>query len=230
VSETGLAELGDHELVTRITTATTTAVRDAGFVELVHRYERRVYGICYRYFGNHADAQDAAQDTFLTLARKLDTFQGGSKLSTWIYRVATNACNDLGRKYARRPQTPVEDVGEAAADASGSEATADDLLAGRELAHEIQQALLQLDELSRTLILLCSVEGQSYAEVSEALDLPIGTIKSRVFRARAKLAELLGPVLDPEDADDDPVALRPEAPTTGRDRDPGAPPRGPPPR
>ncbi|MDX1621950.1 MAG: sigma-70 family RNA polymerase sigma factor, partial [Nitriliruptorales bacterium] len=167
--------------------------REDAFLELVDRFERRVYAICYRHFGNHADAEDATQDTFLAVARKAHQFAGDSKFSTWIYRVAVNACNDLGRKYARRPQTPVADVGEAVADHGGDEATVDDALAGRELAHQIEQALAQLDELSRNLIVLCSIEGMSYAEASEVFDLPVGTIKSRVFRARARLAELLEP-------------------------------------
>lgn len=216
----------DEDLARAYVEAGDRRARDAAFHELVRRYERRVYGICYRYFGNHADAQDAAQDTFLTLARKLHQFRHDSALSTWIYRVATNACNDLGRRYSRRPQTPVADVADAAAADAGSEVTVDDELAGLELAHEIQQALLQLDELSRTLIVLCSIEGQSYAEVSQALDLPVGTIKSRVFRARAKLAELLGPALD------DGAAPAPGSPTrsgpAGRDPDPTSRPRGPP--
>ena len=216
----------DEQLARRYVEAADRATRDRTFHELVRRYERRVYGICYRYFGNHADAQDATQDTYLTLARKLHQFRHDSALSTWIYRVATNACNDLGRRYARRPQTPVADVADAAASDAGSEATVDDELAGLELAHEIQQALLQLDELSRTLIVLCSIEGQSYAEVSEALDLPVGTIKSRVFRARARLAELLGPVLG-EEGDADP-ATAPSADPRPRDPDPAARPRGPP--
>lgn len=216
----------DEDLVRRYVGADDRTTRDRAFHELVRRYERRVYGICYRYFGNHADAQDATQDTFLTLARKLHQFRHDSALSTWIYRVATNACNDLGRRYARRPQTPVADVADAVAGDVGSEVTVDDELAGLELAHEIQQALLQLDELSRTLIVLCSIEGQSYAEVSEALDLPVGTIKSRVFRARARLAELLGPVLDEEAAPGQEPAPRNEP----RPRDPDAAtrPRGPP--
>lgn len=229
MSPAALADATDPALVGAIVDARTTSDRDAAFLELVRRYERRVYGICYRYFGNHADAQDATQDTFLTLARKLDQFRHDSKLSTWIYRVATNACNDLGRRYARRPQTPVEDVGEASAEAAGSEASVDDELAGLELAHEIERALLELDELSRTLIILCSIEGQSYAEVSEALDLPVGTIKSRVFRARAKLAELLGPALADDDTSDDPqLRSDVEHAPTRPDRAGGGGPRGPP--
>ncbi len=161
--------------------------RDRAFMALVDRYERRVYGICYRYFGDHADAQDATQETFLTVLRRAGSFRGDSQLSTWMYRVTVNTCNDLARKRARRPQTPVADVGELA----GAAVVADDEIAGRELALHVQHALSQLDDLSRTLIILISIEGQGYAEVSEALDLPVGTIKSRVHRARARLAELL---------------------------------------
>lgn len=222
---TALTELADEGvLALYVDPALPRGRREAAFGELVGRYERRVYGIAYRYFGDHADAQDAAQETFLQLARKADQFRGDSKLSTWIYRVTTNACNDLGRRLARRPQTPVADVGEAQAAADGSEATAEDVIAGHELALEVQRALLQLDDLSRQLVILCAIEGQSYAEVSAALDLPVGTIKSRVFRARARLAELLRPVTDPRDTD--PPAVAPSAPS--RDVDVTRPPRGPP--
>lgn len=219
------AGVADEEVLATYVDATLgRGRREAAFAELVERYERRVYGITYRFFGNHADAQDATQDTFLQLARKADQFRGDSKLSTWIYRVATNACNDLGRKMARRPQTPVEDVGEAQAAAGGSEASTEDAMAGRELALEVQKALLQLDELSRQLIILCAIEGQSYAEVSEALDLPVGTIKSRVFRARAKLAELLRPVTEVEDDAPQVVSDR----LASREPDGNPRPRGPP--
>lgn len=163
--------------------------REAAFSEIVGRYQRRVYAVCYRFFGNHADAEDAAQDTFLQLARRAGQFRCDAKLSTFVYRVATNACNDSYRKQARRPQTPVADVAVAARDAAD---VVDDI-AGRELALEIETALLRLDDLSRTIIVLTALEGLSYAEVSSALDLPVGTIKSRVFRARAQLARLLDP-------------------------------------
>ena len=167
------------------------------FAELVDRYERRIYGICYRYFGDHADAQDATQDTFLTLVRRAETFRGESKLSTWIYRVAVNACNDLARKRARRPQTPVEDL----TDLAGEDSQAQEALEHHETATVIQQALDQLDDLSRTLLILVAIEGQGYKEVAEAMDLPVGTVKSRVHRARAQMAELLAEFQDGTDPD-----------------------------
>lgn len=221
-----LTDLTDEELAERCGAAVDTADRDAAFHELVRRYEHRVYGICYRYFGNHADAEDAAQDTFLTLARKIGQFRRDSRFSTWLYRVATNACHDLARRDARRPRTPVADV-TAVADPEDDQRSADDAVIAGELAQAVQRALLELDELSRTLIVMCAIEGHTYAEASAQLDLPVGTIKSRVFRARAKLTELLGDVLD----GDEPAATRtepaPDRPgaATARRRPPS---RGPP--
>ncbi|MGH3441421.1 MAG: RNA polymerase sigma factor [Nitriliruptorales bacterium] len=168
---------------------------ESAFAELVTRYERRVYGICLRYFGNAADAEDATQDAFLSIARRADTFQGGSRLSTWIYRVAVNACNDLARKRARRPQTPVADVVRAV---DAVEARDDigwdpgDPVLTAETASEVQRALLTLDDTSRSLLILVALQGLSYNEAAAALDVPVGTAKSRVHRARAQLADLLG--------------------------------------
>jgi RNA polymerase sigma-70 factor (ECF subfamily) len=177
----------DEELIAAFV-ASTGHVRDNAFNELVDRYERRVYGICYRYFGDHADAQDATQETLLTILRRAASFRGDSKLSTWVYRVTVNVCNDLARKRARRPQTPVEDVGELAGDALALE---DEAIGATETVMQVQRALGQLDELSRTLLILVAIEGQGYREVAEALDLPVGTVKSRVHRARAQMAVLL---------------------------------------
>jgi RNA polymerase sigma-70 factor (ECF subfamily) len=201
----------------------TKAVREAAFGEIVHRYERRVFAVCFRQLGSRDDAEDATQQTFINLARRADQFRGDSKLSTFVYRVAVNACRDLARKQARRPSTPVEDIEQAQRD-SGVRMEVVDEFTGRETARLVRDALAQLDELSRTLLILCAVEGMSYPEASEILDLPVGTIKSRVFRARAKLAALLA------DAEAEPhgdVPPSTTAPPRGRTSAPGAP-RGPP--
>jgi RNA polymerase sigma-70 factor, ECF subfamily len=212
-------ERSDRELLAAYVDARDRAGRDAAFLTLVERYERRIYGICLRYFGDHDDAADATQDTFLNLARRADSFRGDAALSTFVYRMATNACHDLARRRARRPQTPVADVAELARDAGPDEH------AGTELRGEVERALLQLDELSRTLLLLVSVEGLSYAEASAVTDLPVGTIKSRVCRARAQLAELLAPVLRSED----PAGWSGDTDTASASGpDPATPPRGPP--
>ncbi|MFT5223166.1 MAG: RNA polymerase sigma-70 factor (ECF subfamily) [Glaciecola sp.] len=220
-----LADVTDEDLLRATLDGGET--RERAFLELVDRYEHRIYAICHRFFGNHADAQDATQDTFLAIARRAGSFRGDSLLSTWIFRVAVNACKDLARARARRPQMLVEDV-QAAADASGTELSGgDDGYGLVEVADDIAAALAQLDETSRTLIILCAIEGRDYAEVAGVMDMPVGTVKSRVFRARAKLAKILAPLVDP--SSDEPTD-RPRGSHTPSAADPsgGISPRGPP--
>jgi len=170
--------------------------REAAFRELVGRYERRVFAICRRILRSNADAEEAMQDTFVRVARSAATFRGDSKLSTWVHRVATSACQDLLRKAARRPQTPVADVAEAAA-AAGIDQQPDES-AQTDAFDAIQRALETLDDVSRTIVVLCGIEGFEYAEAAEVLAIPVGTVKSRLFRARARLADLLADDLGPE--------------------------------
>lgn len=186
----------DEELLAVYTDATQPKdQRERAFARLVDRYERRVFAICARELRSRTDAEDATQDTFLHLARKGHQFRGDSKLSTFVFRVAVNACRDLQRRQGRRPQTPVADMADVA-DRAGlrDELTVDDEVAGRETAARVSAALGDLDELSRTLIILCTVEGMTYPEASAILDVPVGTIKSRVHRARASLAQTLADV------------------------------------
>ena len=156
----------------------------AAFTQLVERHSRRVYAICLRYFGNPTDAEDAAQEAFLALYRRASTFTGASQFSTWMYRVATNACNDLARKRARRPQTTAQDVSEILPDE-------EDLLARRELGMELSSALARLEAEYREPILLHDVVGLPYQDIADRLGLPVGTVKSRIHRGHAKLAAAL---------------------------------------
>lgn len=217
------ADFADEDVLATFADATQSAtVRETAFSEVVRRFERRVFAVCFRQLGSRDDAEDATQQTFINLARRADQFRGDSQLSTFVYRVAVNACRDLARKQARRPSTPVEDIEQAQRDTGRPDVV--DEFAGRETARLVQDALGQLDELSRTLLILCAVEGMSYPEASEVLDLPVGTIKSRVFRARAKLAELLA---EADRDEDEPARPAQEVPPAGRTTTPGAP-RGPP--
>lgn len=158
---------------------------EASYVALLGRYQRRVYGICYRYFGDAGDAEDAAQDAFVTLYRRASTFKGGSAFSTWMYRVTTNACNDIARKRSRRPRK--------------SEAVVEDLpLAdphdgtGQLLQRlDLRAALLQLEPEHREAVIGHTVEGRPYHEIAAASGVAVGTIKSRVHRGHAKLAAIL---------------------------------------
>jgi len=158
----------------------------AAFDQIVERYARRVYAICLRYFGNSADAEDAVQETFLAVYRRAGTFSGTARFSTWIYRVATNACNDISRKRARRPQPS----GQALTDTM-TQVPAEDLLAQRELSMELAEALSALEPEYRDPVLLHDVAGLRYVDVAERLGLPVGTVKSRIHRGHAKLAATL---------------------------------------
>ncbi|HKJ55200.1 MAG TPA: sigma-70 family RNA polymerase sigma factor [Nitriliruptoraceae bacterium] len=175
------------------------AAREDAFALLVAEMTPRVFAICHRELGNAADAEEATQDTFAKVARAATEFRGDAKVSTWMYRIAVNACRDMQRRLGRRPQTPVADIEQAARRrVDGSDHVAD-VATGFEETDRLARAMARLDDLSRTLLLLCAVEGMTYPEASEVLDLPVGTIKSRIHRARARLADLLS-----EDAAGDP--------------------------
>lgn len=182
-----LAERSDEELL-----AAFVAGDQGAFDQLVDRHARRVYAICLRYFGNPTDAEDAAQEAFLTLYRRAGTFTGAARFSTWMYRVATNACNDLARKRARRPMAPsgvrAADQGDVAGLVPDPAA---DLLANRELGMELEAALAALEPEYREPILLHDVGGFRYADIAERTGVPVGTVKSRIHRGHARLAAAL---------------------------------------
>jgi RNA polymerase sigma-70 factor, ECF subfamily len=193
------------------------AEREVVFHRLVTRYQRRVFAVCYRVLGSSSDAEDATQETFLRLARNAGSFRGDAQVSTWVYRIARNVSTDHVRYDARRPSTPVDDLTRV-----GHEPEAEDAIAASETAVAVRAALAQLEERSRILLLLVAVEGLSYAEAAEVVDLPVGTVKSRVSRARVRLGELLAePATDPARpprlaADENASGLEPGGSTTIR--------------
>lgn len=199
----GHAAATDEDLV-----AAYVAGDGAAFDELVSRYQRRVYGICYRYFGDPQDAEDAAQETFLTLLRRAETFTARARFSTWLYRVATNACNDISRRRSRRPQAAAAapDLAERAAD--------EDPVGTRELALDLQEALLALEPEQREAVVLHDVQGLPYADVAARLGVPVGTVKSRIHRGHARLAAVLRAADDERGSGTEP--LGPARPPTGR--------------
>jgi RNA polymerase sigma-70 factor (ECF subfamily) len=195
--------------------------REAAFTTLVDRYHRRVFAVCLQVLGSPSDAEDATQETFIKLARGADSFRGDAKLSTWLYRVARNVCTDHVRYDARRPSTPVAEIVDLHEAPSESDSTA-----GTDTAMSVRAALAELDEEHRRVLLLVGVEGLSYAEAAEATGTAVGTVKSRVSRARVRLAELL---TDRDDADP-PQGATAEDPGNGAEPGTTARPRGPPDR
>lgn len=164
----------------------------AAFDELVRRYRRRVFGICMAYFRDASDAEDAAQEAFVALLRRASTFSGTAAFSTWMYRVTTNACNDMARKRARRPRSSGDDVAQLV-----EAAETDDLLANRELGLELETALATLEPEYREVIVLHDIGGLPYADIADRLGLAVGTVKSRIHRGHARLAAGLTHLREP---------------------------------
>ena len=180
----------DGELVRRFLAG------DAGAAtELITRHERRVYAVCLRVLGNPDDAADAAQDAFLAMIRKLDGFRGEAAFTTWLYRVAMNVCYDHLRRAKRRPVLRRDE------DAPAPEPALDDHADAVAGAHDVAAALEQVPEDFRVAIVLADVHDLPYDEIAKVLDLPVGTVKSRVHRGRIALAKALGIGAPSEPAD-----------------------------
>lgn len=181
--------VNDDELVVRA-----RAGDHAAFDELVDRHADHVYAICWRYFGNAHDAEDAAQAAFIACYRGLSKFRGQAALSTWLYRVATNACHDLARRQARQPRTVPLDDERGRPSREPFDQAALDRLAAAELQPQLLEALRQLDAAQRHAVVLRDVVGASYTEIAHMQSVAVGTAKSRVHRGHARLAEILQPV------------------------------------
>jgi RNA polymerase sigma-70 factor, ECF subfamily len=180
-------EQSDEEILARfVDDHLPVGTREAAFHTLVDRYHRRIFAICFQVLRSHADAEDATQETFVKLARGAAGFRGDAQLSTWLYRVARNVCTDHVRHDARRPATPVADPGDLAGAPSEPDTTA-----GTDEQLAVTAALDTLDPLARQALVLVAIEGLTYAEAAIVTDLPVGTVKSRVSRARARLATVL---------------------------------------
>lgn len=165
----------------------------AAMDQLLRRHYGRVHAVCRRIAGSTRDADDAAQEAMIRVVRNLDKFDGRSAFGTWVYRIATNTALDELRKRKRRPQLHV--VGPHDADA-GQREQADDM------AHRhvdavvdrisIDAALAELPDEFKAAVILRDVGDLDYAEIAAALDIPMGTVKSRIARGRRILVEKLG--------------------------------------
>ncbi|QED28587.1 sigma-70 family RNA polymerase sigma factor [Microvenator marinus] len=165
------------------------------FRELVRVYQHRVFNIVYRILGDREEAEDVAQEVFVAIFKHIDSFRGDAKFSTWVYRIATNQARNRLKYHARRHRRDhqnYEDAPESAhqdSDFAGTIPQPEDAVLGRELEKIIQEGLAELGEIHRTIIVLRDVEHLSYQEIAEIVELPEGTVKSRLFRARVALKE-----------------------------------------
>ncbi len=193
----------DDELVRRATAGD----RDA-FSTLVLRHQDRIYALCLRWVRDPALAEEVAQDAFVSAWRALPGFRGDARFTTWMTRIAVNHCKNRRLYLARRKHDQHEPLeGEPRDDAPAREiadprAGTDRPLHRSEAEALLHAALDQLDESHRAIVLLRDVEDLDYEEIADALDIPRGTVKSRLHRARAQLARLLGKHLTDADLTD----------------------------
>lgn len=169
--------------------------RDA-FNELVEQYQGQIINIAYGMLSDREDAYDAAQETFVKIYRNIGGFKGKSSLSTWIYRIVANVCNDMLRKRQRSAavvsiSNTVSDDDDREMDITDDAPTPEELLELSEEQRAVRIAISELGAEHREIITLSDIEQLSYEEISGILKCPIGTVKSRLNRARTALKKKL---------------------------------------
>jgi RNA polymerase sigma-70 factor, ECF subfamily len=181
--------LGDSELVQRVQSGDVHS-----FAELVRRYQDRIFNTCRQICPSPEDAADVTQDAFLKAYRSIGSFSGQSGFHTWIYRIAVNTAISERRRTRLRFVASLDD-----ADDGGSPLvdrvpdtrteTTDEAIGRSEMAGFVEQALRDLESQHRTVVVLRDIEDLDYREIADILEIPIGTVKSRVHRARVALRE-----------------------------------------
>lgn len=190
-----MGEQPDEELVRRVQRGDKKA-----FDILVRKYQYKIAQLVNRYIKDSSEALDVAQESFIKAYRALPGFRGESAFYTWLYRIAINTAKNHLATRSRRPSDDEIDIEEAEQFESGvhlrDQETPEGLALSEELAEAIQAALDQLPEELRTAITLREFEGLSYDEIAQVMNCPVGTVRSRIFRAREaidkKLEHLLG--------------------------------------
>ncbi|HMJ14223.1 MAG TPA: sigma-70 family RNA polymerase sigma factor [Polyangiaceae bacterium] len=169
---------------------------ERAFNELVQTYERRVYLLVFRMLGRREEAEDMAQEVFVQVFKAIGQFRGESKLSTWIYRIAVNVCKNRAKYWVRRHDAQQDEFESAAEHLPATDARAvtfaevarpDHAVEGFQMERIVQRAISELEPDFREVLILRDVEELSYEEIAEITGLADGTVKSRIFRARALL-------------------------------------------
>jgi len=179
---------------------------EKAFREMVEEYRERVYGLTYRMLGNQEEAEDVAQEVFITVFKSIDSFRGDSKLSTWLYRITANHCKNRIKYLARRHDRKQAEFDEEVARGPAAGAVAaptvqkrpDEELQGAQLQVVLQEAIEALDDEQRLLVVLRDIEELSYEEICEITGLALGTVKSRIHRARVTLRKKLAKYMESE--------------------------------
>jgi RNA polymerase sigma-70 factor, ECF subfamily len=170
---------------------------------LVNKYHRRVARLLTRMVRNQEDIEDVVQETFIKAYRAIGNFRGDSAFYTWIYRIAINTANNLLVTQGRRPSTLKEsndgdsETFEDNAALSNID-TPESLYQTKQIGEAVNEAMAALPEELRSAIVMREIDGLSYEEIAAAMDCPIGTVRSRIFRARESIAAKIKPLLEPK--------------------------------
>jgi RNA polymerase sigma-70 factor (ECF subfamily) len=190
--EGGLAvELHESELILKCKNGNVEA-----FEELVLKYQRQIYTVAYRFMGNHEDASDLAQEAFIKAYKSIDRFRGESSLKTWLYHIVANVCRDELRKRKKGQvlslDAPIStEEGEITRQTEDWTYAPDLIYESKEAQYFIQEAINQLTPEYKEVIILREIQGFSYEEIAQHLGCSLGTIKSRLNRARKAMRDLL---------------------------------------
>jgi len=197
MAEAELSQELDQELVRRVQRGDSAA-----FDLLVRKYQHRIVGLIGRYIADWSECQDVAQETFLRAYRALGNFRGDAQFYTWLHRIAVNTAKNHLVASNRRPPTDDIDVDDAEQFASGMRLRDNDTpereLMRQQLEQTVMRAVQSLPEELRQAITLREVDGLSYEEIAKRMDCPIGTVRSRIFRAREAIDLEMKPLMDGE--------------------------------
>ena len=192
-----LSKESDRQLVKRVQGGDKRA-----FDLLVIKYQHKILGLVSRYVRDASEVQDVTQEAFIKAYRALPRFRGDSAFYTWIYRIAINTAKNHLMAKSRRPPGSDVDIEDAeyyeSATALKDIETPENQLFGEELKTVVNKAISQLPEDLRTAVTLREFDGLSYEEIADIMDCPVGTVRSRIFRAREAIDKQLQPLLAPE--------------------------------
>lgn len=173
---------------------------ERAFRELIDEHRDRVFNITFRMLGNRAEAEDVAQEVFITVFKTIDSFREESKFSTWLYRVTVNHCKNRIKYLARRHDQSRDELDETTTASDGVNGTPvsgprpaapDRALEGAQMEKLLQEAIAKLEDDHRIVVVLRDIEDLSIEEICEITNLPDGTVKSRLHRARLELRKKL---------------------------------------
>lgn len=172
---------------------------------LVIKYQRKILRLLSRMIRDQSDIEDVMQEAFIKAYRALPQFRGESAFYTWLYRIAINTARNWMASQGRRPSSPNNNQSEDGEtfdeiDNLTDNNTPESVLASQEIAATVNETIQELPEELRTAIVLREIEGLSYEEISQAMNCPIGTVRSRIFRAREAIAAKLRPMLGDQGA------------------------------